>query len=291
MFHKNTFELGGVKAEGEIPGTSKQYSVDLTVRSTFRRAPRQVSCTHTPASVHQRNTTAKRPGIAKQLLGQISEVTERKDADIIGGDFNTSAFRKLGKAKVSSIEEAWEETLLIPDSVSMWAQMEDSRDCSRFVLTKEERCKLGRRQGIRQHSEELLIKATDQEAPNWRVFRQQRKDANKRRQTGVFSGNKEKMQISETEQAAHLLVHIHLCESRAAGRSARSETAKHSERSAEKKQMKRNKHVRHEFRPVCFWCLECTRSSFFPPACQMNPWFEVRLKGPGKKQPLPTDEI
>ena len=60
MFHKNTFELGGVKAEGEIPGTSKQDSSCL-------------KCT--PASVHLGTTTAKRRGIAKQLLGQIRDFT------------------------------------------------------------------------------------------------------------------------------------------------------------------------------------------------------------------------
>ena len=48
------------------------------------------------------------------LLGQFREVAELNDADITGGDFNTSACRACGKAKLSSIEEAWEETLLIP---------------------------------------------------------------------------------------------------------------------------------------------------------------------------------
>ena len=36
------------------------------------------------------------------------------DADIIAGDFNSSAYRDRGKAGVSSIEETWETTPLIP---------------------------------------------------------------------------------------------------------------------------------------------------------------------------------
>ena len=38
---------------------------------------------------------------------------------------------------MSSIEETWEETLVIRplDVIPMWSQMEDSGDCSGFILT------------------------------------------------------------------------------------------------------------------------------------------------------------
>ena len=60
-----------------------------------------------------------------------------QDVSTIGGDFNTSAFRKGGKVKLSSIEEVWEEMRLThpPDLVPMWGQMEDSGDCCCFVFT------------------------------------------------------------------------------------------------------------------------------------------------------------
>ena len=40
------------------------------------------------------------------------------------GDLNTSAYYERGKAKMSSIDEIWEDTLLIspPDLVPMWAR-------------------------------------------------------------------------------------------------------------------------------------------------------------------------
>ena len=48
------------------------------------------------------------------LLGQFKEIAALNDADIIGGDFNASTYREREKAKLNSIEEASEETLLIP---------------------------------------------------------------------------------------------------------------------------------------------------------------------------------
>ena len=50
---------------------------------------------------------------------------------------------------------------------------------------------------------------------SWRVARH-----------GSFQLNKDKMQIKETAEAAHLPVHIHLCEAQTVERSIRSETAK-----------------------------------------------------------------
>ena len=114
-----------------------------------------------------------------------------KDADIIAGDFNSSACRDRGKAGVSSIEETWETTLLIlpPDVVPMWCQLKESGDCCGFTTTKKSE-------------------------PSWRVAR-----------NGSFNFKKDKVQIKEIDQAAHLPVYIHLCEAQTVERSIRSETA------------------------------------------------------------------
>ena len=89
----------------------------------------------------------------------------------IAGDFISSAFRERGKAGVSSIEVTWEKTLVIlpPDLVPMWGQMEESGDCCGFIQKKSGELK-------------------------WRVARH-----------GRFQLNKGKMQIKETDLAAHLL--------------------------------------------------------------------------------------
>ena len=56
---------------------------------------------------------------------------------------------------------------------------------------------------------------TKKSEPSWRVARH-----------GTFQLNKDKMQIEERDQAAHLLVYKHLCEAQTVERSIRSETAK-----------------------------------------------------------------
>ena len=86
LLHNNTLAPGGVKTEEVIPGTSKY----LMVKSMFRRAPREGECMFTLASALS-NDTAKRRGIAKQLVGQFRRITERNDVDTILSDFNTSA--------------------------------------------------------------------------------------------------------------------------------------------------------------------------------------------------------
>ena len=123
-----------------------------------------------------------------------------KDADIIAGDFNSSACRDRGKAGVSSIEETWEKTLLIPppDVVPMWGQGKESGDCCSFTTTMKSE-------------------------PSWRVARH-----------GSFQLNRNKMQMEERDQAAHLLVYIHICEAQTVERSIRSETAKSYRKQPEK---------------------------------------------------------
>ena len=53
----------------------------------------------------------------KQLLGQLGNVAEKNDADIIAGDFDIAACRERRNVKVSSIRETCEEMLLIPPPV------------------------------------------------------------------------------------------------------------------------------------------------------------------------------
>ena len=112
-----------MKTEKVILGTSKQDLCGLKYL-IIRSMPKHGKDTSTTASVHLRHTTARRRELAKMLLCQTREIAESNDVDIIGGDFNTFACRERGTAKLSSIEEAWGETLLIspPDLVPMWDQ-------------------------------------------------------------------------------------------------------------------------------------------------------------------------
>ena len=182
----NTFEPEGVKIEEEVPGASKHYSFRyVSVKSRLLILP-----------AHLSNTAAKRRDVAKQLLDQLRNVAEENFADIMAGDFNSSACPERGKAGVISVEETLEETLLIPppDLVPMWGRMEESGDCCGFSVPKRS-------------------------GQSWRVARH-----------GSFQLNKDKMQIKETDRAAHLPVCIHFCEALAAERSPRSDAAKHYRR-------------------------------------------------------------
>ena len=148
LSYKNTFDLGIVKTDKVILGTSNQDTFGLKyvmVRSLFSRPPKHGTCTYTPASVHLSNTTGKRRGVARSLVGQFRDTAERNDVDIIiGTDFNMSANCERGKPKPSSFEEAWWTTLLIPppDLVPMWGQIEDFGDWFRLHRHDEERYKL-----------------------------------------------------------------------------------------------------------------------------------------------------
>ena len=117
LFQENTFEPDGAKIQEEIPGSSTHDAFGLTcllMKSRFRRPPWNGNSTYTAFSPHLSNTTSKRRHVAKELLSQLKKGTEKNDADIIADDFNTSAYCERRMAKVSSTEETWEETLLIP---------------------------------------------------------------------------------------------------------------------------------------------------------------------------------
>ena len=133
---------------------------------------------------------------------------------------------------MSSIEEAWAETLLIPppDVVAMWGQMEDSGDCFGFKLRKRN-------------------------VTNWRVVRH-----------GSLQLDQEKIRIRGTDQTSHLSVCTHLSETHAAERSARGEAAKQYTKKRGEERRRERKHKK-----VQFCCLVRTRSSFHLSACQMNP--------------------
>ena len=125
--HQNTFEPSGVKSCEEILGTSKQDSFGLNyllVMSRFTLTPKRGRSTYTVISAHLCNSAARRLDVVKQLLSQLSKVAEENDADIIAGDFNSSAYRERGRERRSSIDEAWSQTLLVPPpgKVPMWRQ-------------------------------------------------------------------------------------------------------------------------------------------------------------------------
>ena len=87
-FRKYNFEPGGVMTKTAISGTSNQETFGLKflmIRSMFRRTPKHGKSTYTRASAQMSNTTAKRRGVARSLLGHFKETAELNDVDNIGG--------------------------------------------------------------------------------------------------------------------------------------------------------------------------------------------------------------
>ena len=111
----NTFEPEGVKMHQENPrGQVKD-------KETAEGGEQHLHCRLRAPEQHDSD-------VAKQLLGQLGKVAEKKFADVMAGDFNSSACRERENAKMSSIKEVWEETLLIrPQDVG---QMKESGDCA-----------------------------------------------------------------------------------------------------------------------------------------------------------------
>ena len=97
----NTFEPESARIQEEILGTSKQDSCGLRyllAKSRFERWPKQGGSTYTAVSAHLSNTAARRRDVAKLLqLSKLRKITEDNCADIIAGDFNSSACRERGK--------------------------------------------------------------------------------------------------------------------------------------------------------------------------------------------------
>ena len=82
------------------------------------------------------STRSRRGEGLRIFLCQFREITEVSDVGIIGGYLSTSSFSERGKAKLSSIKEAWEQTLLILSYlVPMWDQIEDAGDCCGLIVT------------------------------------------------------------------------------------------------------------------------------------------------------------
>ena len=112
LFHKNTFEPDGVKTEEESPGTSKQASFGLkclVVGPMFRRIPKQGKCTCTSASgsLQQHNLEEARncKHAFRSVQGSRRAARRRHH--------HKSAYHERGRSNVSSIEDAWETTLVI----------------------------------------------------------------------------------------------------------------------------------------------------------------------------------
>ena len=74
------------------------------------------------------SATRRRRGATLQSNCWASGKTEKNDANIIAGDFDTSDFREREKAKMSPIEDKWEETILIPppNVVPGWGRRQNS---------------------------------------------------------------------------------------------------------------------------------------------------------------------
>ena len=139
LFHKNTFKLDGVKIQEEFSGTSKRDSFWPEIR--LGQVKDQEMAEGGEQHVHSRLCTLEQHDSeearhCKATFGPAR--TSRREKPCrrsLQATPTLAAYRERGKAKVSSIEEVWEETLLIrPQDLG---EMEGIRRLLRLHANKE----------------------------------------------------------------------------------------------------------------------------------------------------------
>ena len=66
----------------------------------------------TVLSLHISNIYAKKKGIAKKLILTLRAIMISQEVDLVAGDFNGTAWRHLGKDNLSTIDDAFLDSIL-----------------------------------------------------------------------------------------------------------------------------------------------------------------------------------
>ena len=119
LFHKDTFYLNiDVKSiylhdtRRELPdkvmeGDQRWVGQEVLSRAFFRGQK-----TFTVLSLHMSNIYAKKRCIANKLISTIRAVMLGEHVDLVGGDFNGTAWRCSNRNNISTIEEAFADSAL-----------------------------------------------------------------------------------------------------------------------------------------------------------------------------------
>ena len=78
----------------------------------FRRPPVSGQKYFTVLSLHISNIYAKKKGIAKKLILTLRAIMISQEVDLVAGDFNGTAWRHRGKDNLSTIDEAFLDSIL-----------------------------------------------------------------------------------------------------------------------------------------------------------------------------------
>ena len=81
-------------------------------RAIFRRPPVSGQKYFTVLSLHISNVYAKKKGIAKKLILTLRAIMLSQEVDLVAGDFNGTAWRHRGKDNLSTIDEAFMDSIL-----------------------------------------------------------------------------------------------------------------------------------------------------------------------------------
>ena len=81
-------------------------------RASFRRPPLSGQKTRTVLSLHISNIYAEKKGIAKKLILTLRAIMISQEVDLVAGDFNGTARRYRGKDNLSTIDEAFIDSIL-----------------------------------------------------------------------------------------------------------------------------------------------------------------------------------
>ena len=81
-------------------------------RAILRRPPVSRQKYFTVLSLHVSNIYAKKKGIAKKLILALRAIMISQEVDLVAGDFNDTVWRHRGKDNLSTIDEAFLDSIL-----------------------------------------------------------------------------------------------------------------------------------------------------------------------------------
>ena len=106
--HDTTRDLPAQVIEGEQGWVIQ----GVLSRAIFRRQPVSGQKCFTVLSLHTSNIYAKKKGIAKKLILTLRAFLISQEVDLVAGDFNGTAWRHRGKDNLSTIDEAFMDSIL-----------------------------------------------------------------------------------------------------------------------------------------------------------------------------------
>ena len=98
------------------------FAKGVLSRASFRRSPVKGQKFFTVLSLHISNIYDRKKGIAKRLILTLRAIMISQEVDLVAGDFNGTAWRCRSRNNLSTIDEAFTDSILPtpPGPTPLW---------------------------------------------------------------------------------------------------------------------------------------------------------------------------